>query len=126
MTKYCQIPWERGKVGVNFSQIKLKRQRKLKSKPLVIKKGKDVLKKTDPFQWMLKLCRLILALTTFLKKLHFSWGRGKLGFWRKIRSRRSSCLLCSIENYAPDPNPLLLRGWRGVGMWFWKPLKVVY
>jgi hypothetical protein len=45
---------------------------------IVTKKVKDVLKKTDPFLWMLELCRLILVLIIFLKKLNCSYG-GKLG-----------------------------------------------
>ena len=47
-------------------------------------KGMDILKKTGPFPWILKLCRLIIDLTRFLKKLSFSWkrlGSGGGGNW---------------------------------------------
>ena len=74
-------------------QVNMTEKKKLRNKTYSAKKVKDFLTKkvkeffflkTDLFQWMLELCRLIFVLTIFLVKINFR-RRGAEN-WRKLRS----------------------------------------
>ena len=60
-------------------------------------RGKDILKKTDLFLWMLELWRLILVLTSFFCKNEISAGRQNEVWGRKLGSEGGGCLPCPIS-----------------------------
>jgi hypothetical protein len=80
----------------------------------ILYKGKDILKKTDPFLRMLESCRLILVLTRFLKNLNFNFGTGNSGLRREGKPRPFGYLtspppFCPITNYGPVLHIYLLK-----------------